>query len=94
MLRQLVSIFRRIRAAGRGVRKRKDRSLRLCETLPLGERKYLALVQVEGERFLVGAAGNSISLLARLAPTTGGEDAFAGLGSGEMYVPEEYEAWR
>jgi flagellar biogenesis protein FliO len=45
---------------------RRERSLRLCETLPLGERRFLAVVLVEQQRFLVGASGSSIALLARL----------------------------
>jgi flagellar biogenesis protein FliO len=40
--------------------------MRLCETLPLGERRFLALVEVEQQKFLLGTAGNSISLLATL----------------------------
>jgi len=41
--------------------------LRLCETLALGERRFLAVVQFEQQKFLIGTAGNSISLLTRLA---------------------------
>jgi len=46
--------------------KRRKRIIRLCETLPLGERRFLAVVMVEDQRFLVGGTGNSIALLARL----------------------------
>jgi flagellar biogenesis protein FliO len=42
------------------------RKLRLRETLPLGEKRFLAVVQFEQEQFLVGGTGQSISLLARL----------------------------
>jgi flagellar biogenesis protein FliO len=45
---------------------RRDRKMRLCETLSLGERRFLALVLVEQQKFLVGGSGNSIALLARL----------------------------
>ncbi len=45
---------------------RRDRKMRLCETLSLGERRFLALVLVEQQKFLVGGAGSSIALLARL----------------------------
>ncbi len=68
--------------------------MRLCETLPLGERRYLALVQVDGERFLLGATGHSLSLLARLTPAGSAEDSFAGPASDESYEPEEYKTWR
>lgn len=45
---------------------RRERSLRLCETLPLGEKRLLAVVQFDRQRFLIGATGQSISLLQRL----------------------------
>ncbi|HTQ60217.1 MAG TPA: flagellar biosynthetic protein FliO [Candidatus Solibacter sp.] len=47
---------------------RRERSLRICETLPLGEKRFLAIVQFEGRRFLIGATNQSISLLERLDP--------------------------
>ncbi|MGH9741683.1 MAG: flagellar biosynthetic protein FliO [Candidatus Acidiferrum sp.] len=46
--------------------RRRERSLRLCETLPLGEKRFLAVVQIEGRRFLIGATNQSIALLDRL----------------------------
>ena len=45
---------------------RRERKMRLCETLSLGERRFLALVLVERQKFLVGGSGNSVALLARL----------------------------
>jgi flagellar biogenesis protein FliO len=45
---------------------RRERKMRLCETLSLGERRFLALVLVEREKFLVGGSGSSVALLARL----------------------------
>ena len=56
-----------IRTALLSVRvRRRERSLRLCETLPLGEKRFLAVVQFEGRRFLIAATNHSISLLERL----------------------------
>jgi len=46
--------------------KRKERKIQLCETLSFGDRRFIALVMVEGQKFLVGGAGNSISLLTSL----------------------------
>jgi flagellar biogenesis protein FliO len=46
--------------------RRRDRSLRICETLPLGEKRFVAVVQFEGRRFLIGSTNQSISLLDRL----------------------------
>ena len=39
------------------------RSLRLCETLPLGDKRFLAVVQFNHQRLLIGATSHSISLL-------------------------------
>jgi hypothetical protein len=41
--------------------------LRVCETVSLGEKRFVAVVQVDRERFLVGGAANCIAMLARLA---------------------------
>ena|ERR1700730_2781751 len=46
--------------------RRRVRSLRVCETLSLGERRCLMVVQFEGRRFLIGATNQSISLVERL----------------------------
>jgi flagellar biogenesis protein FliO len=42
---------------------RRARSMRICETLPLGEKRFLAIVQIEQQRFLIAATNQSISLL-------------------------------
>jgi flagellar biogenesis protein FliO len=47
--------------------RRPERRLRLCETVQMGERRFVAVLQYEDQRFLVGATPNSISVLARLA---------------------------
>lgn len=50
-----------------GIRfRRRERSLRICESLPLGDKRFLAVVQFENRRFLIGATNQSISLLDRL----------------------------
>jgi flagellar biogenesis protein FliO len=46
--------------------RRPARRLRLSETLSLGEKRFLAVVQFQHQEFLVGGTGNSIALLARL----------------------------
>jgi flagellar biogenesis protein FliO len=50
----------------RAVKPRKVRRLRVCETLSLGERRFLAIIEFERQEFLVGGSGNSLELLARL----------------------------
>jgi hypothetical protein len=46
---------------------RAEKRLRLCENLPLGERRFVAVVEFEKERFLLGGTASSLVLLARLA---------------------------
>lgn len=46
--------------------RRAPRRLRLCESLPLGERRFVAVVEFEQARFLVGGTPSSLVLLSRL----------------------------
>lgn len=49
-----------------GWSRRRPRRLRLCESLPLGERRFVAVIEFEDARFLVGGTSASLVLLARL----------------------------
>jgi hypothetical protein len=60
--RRAVSLWGRILRLSR----RAPRRLRLCESLPLGERRFVAVVEFEQSRFLVGGTSASLVLLARL----------------------------
>jgi len=51
--------------------RRAPRRLRLCESLPLGDRRFVAVVEFGRERFLVGGTPSSLVLLARLAEAGG-----------------------
>jgi flagellar biogenesis protein FliO len=51
--------------------RRAPRRLRLCESLPLGERRFVAVVEFERARFLVGGTPSSLVLLSRLADAGG-----------------------
>jgi len=42
------------------------RRLRLSESLPLGEKRFVAVIQFESERFLIGGGPSTVNLLARL----------------------------
>jgi flagellar biogenesis protein FliO len=55
--------------------RREPRRLRLCESLPLGERRFVAVVEFDRSRFLVGGTPTSLALLARLEDA--GSDAIA-----------------
>ena len=57
--------LRRILRASR----RPERRLRVAETVALGERRFVAVVEFEKARFLVGGTSASLSLLARLGNT-------------------------
>jgi flagellar biogenesis protein FliO len=48
--------------------RRPPRKLRLCESLPLGDRRFLAVVEFQDSRFLIGATPNSLALLKVLDP--------------------------
>jgi flagellar biogenesis protein FliO len=54
--------WQRLRRLGQ----RAPRRLRLCDSLPLGERRFVAVVEFERSRFLVGGTAASLVLLARL----------------------------
>ncbi len=47
--------------------------LRVEETLALGDRRFVSILDVEGERFLLALTPQSISLLSRLDPGDRGE---------------------
>jgi flagellar biogenesis protein FliO len=46
--------------------KRRPKSLRMCESLSLGDRRFVAVVAYERSRFLLGGTSGSLVLLARL----------------------------
>ena len=43
---------------------KRRRDLRICETLSLGNRNFLAVVGYQDQKFLIGGTPNSIALLA------------------------------
>lgn len=63
----LQDLLSRLWAQVRQVRVRQvKKRLRVCETVPLGEKRFVAVIQVDDKQFLVGGASNSVSLLAQL----------------------------
>lgn len=50
------------RARAQHVRK----NLRVCENVSLGDKRFVAVVQVDEERFLIGGSSSAVALLARL----------------------------
>lgn len=56
------------------ISRRPQKRLRLCETLPLGERRFVAVVEFEKARFLVGGTATSLVLLSRLGEEVQGKE--------------------
>ncbi len=50
------------------VSRQPKKRLRVCETVSLGEKRFVSVIQVDGEQFLVGGAAGSVATLARLEP--------------------------
>ncbi|MFZ0311452.1 MAG: flagellar biosynthetic protein FliO [Candidatus Korobacteraceae bacterium] len=60
-------LWKTLRQALPAVRMRRaPRQLRLCESLSLGEKRLVAVIQYEGQKFLIGGSPGSVALLARL----------------------------
>jgi flagellar biogenesis protein FliO len=51
------------------LRARSTKLLRVRETLAIGEKRQLLIVQCGEKRLLIGAAGNCLTMLAELAPS-------------------------
>ena len=60
------AIWRRWLSWLRGLSARRVRHLRLREMLPLGDRRFLAVVEFERQRFLIAGTAGSLKLLTRL----------------------------
>jgi flagellar biosynthesis protein FliO len=60
--------------------RRRPRALTLCETVSLGDKRYVAVVQFEQRRFLLGVTAQSVALLQALedAPPPGAGANHAG----------------
>ena len=49
---------------------RRPRRLRLCESLSLGDKRFVAVIQYESQQFLIGGGTSSLNLLARLGESS------------------------
>lgn len=47
-----------------------ERKLRLCESVSLGDKRFAAVLEYEGHRFLIGGAAQSVQLLTALQSST------------------------
>ena len=53
-----------------------SKRLAVCETVSLGEKRFLAIAKVDGQHFLIGGASNSVCMLARLENRRGFAEVF------------------
>lgn len=51
---------------GRVCVRRRRRSLRVCETVSFGDKRFVAVLEFERQRFLIGVTSQSVSLLQSL----------------------------
>jgi flagellar biogenesis protein FliO len=42
--------------------------MRVAETVSLGEKRFVSIVNVEGREFLIGGGSSGVTLLAQLSP--------------------------
>ena len=61
--------------------RRRSRRLRMVETLSLGERRMVGVLEVDGREFLIGATAQSVALLSELSEDAGDEFPVALTGS-------------
>jgi len=62
----LARMLRWLLARGRFWGSHPPRQLRLRETLALGERRFIAVVEFERQKFLIAGTGSSVAMLAAL----------------------------
>lgn len=54
--------------SGSRLLQRKQRRLRVSETISLGEKRTVSILEVDGQSFLLASSGAGVELLATLAP--------------------------
>lgn len=54
-----------LRASARRI---KAKRLAVSETVALGDRRFVAVIEFEGQRFLIGSSPSAVTLLSRLRP--------------------------
>jgi hypothetical protein len=83
--------WRRVLILGQRIlawRRARPHRLRLCETLPLGDCRFVAVVELEQSRFLLGGTVSSMVLLARLEDSDGRGQAGSGQPGGRASAAE------
>lgn len=60
----------RLRAAQKLLQPR-NRRIRVAETVSLGEKRFLAIVEVDGGAYLIGGGASTVALVTALRPSSG-----------------------
>ena len=67
----LCQLLARVVAQLKKINVRQNRKrLRVCETVALGDKRFVAVIQVDDQQFLLGGSASSVSLLAQLDKPT------------------------
>jgi hypothetical protein len=48
---------------------RRPRRLQLCATVALGDKRFVSIIECDGQQFLIGGGAGNVSLLAQLPDT-------------------------
>jgi len=59
------------------------KQLRVTETVSLGDKRFVAVVHVDGRRFLIGGGSAGVSLLTQLGTPTGSDAMLGAMGLAE-----------
>lgn len=81
--------FRWLKIRSRGWRTRPSRQLRVCETVALGERRFVAVIEFAQQKFLIGGAGHSVAMLAPLTAPPAAKPAEEGEGEVQTFRFDE-----
>jgi flagellar biogenesis protein FliO len=82
----LARILHWLATLGRSWRSHPSRQLRLRETLALGERRFIAVVEFERQKFLIAGTGSSVAMLTTL-PSPGSAKGNLESEAGHEEVP-------
>ncbi|HEY4010975.1 MAG TPA: flagellar biosynthetic protein FliO [Acidobacteriaceae bacterium] len=71
------------------------RRLRVAETVSLGEKRFVSIIEVDGEQFLLGGSGSAVTLLAKLESSQRTPQQAQRCSFGDVYsqlCTQEYDA--
>jgi flagellar biogenesis protein FliO len=57
------------------------KQLRVAETISLGEKRFVSVIHVDGQKFLIGGGSSGVSLLTQLGPAEAAADALKAIAN-------------